>query len=307
YLVQVDSLGSKVWEHVYYITENDAAYRLTRCGDGGYAVIGNSSQSVTMRDVWLLRTDSLGDTLWTRLYGGQYNDAAAEIVGAADGGFAFAGYTYSFSGQPGTTRDGWLVRLAANGDTLWTRTFSGVYGEGGIFSSVSMLPDHGFLLSGTDDAHQGEGWVVQTDSLGNLVWQSAWGNITKDNWDHIVRAQPTDDGGCIAFGSSYTYSTPSFDAWMLKVDSLCVTGTEETPSANHQTPNSATIVRGCLYLPASAFTLHSSLFSLSGQKVLDLRPGPNDVSHLAPGVYFVRSTSRVNRSAPDGTKLVVQR
>jgi hypothetical protein len=51
------------------------------------------------------------------------------------------------------------------------------------------------------------------------------------------------------------------------------------------------IVRGVLFLPTSHFTLHSSLFSLSGQKVLDLHAGANDVSGLAPGVYFVRSRS----------------
>jgi hypothetical protein len=58
-----------------------------------------------------------------------------------------------------------------------------------------------------------------------------------------------------------------------------------------------TIVRGVLFSPPPAFTLYSSLFSLSGQKVLVLRPGPNDVSRLAPGVYFVqaRTQARVIR------------
>jgi hypothetical protein len=252
-----------------------------------------------MRDVWLLRTDSLGDTLWTRLYGGEYNDAAGDIAGTADGGFAFAGYTYSFSGQPGTRRDGWLVRLDSKGDTLWTRTFPGVYGQGGTFASVRILPDQGFLLSGTDDAHLGQGWLAQTDSLGNPVWQAAWGDITKENWDHIVRAQPTEDGGCIAFGSSYTYSTPSFDAWMLKVDSLCVAGIEETPSAGRQRTNAATIVRGVLMLGDRRPTTGArpELLDATGRKVLDLHPGPNDVNRLAPGVYFVRSSSQLTRVA----------
>jgi hypothetical protein len=48
-----------------------------------------------------------------------------------------------------------------------------------------------------------------------------------------------------------------------------------------------TVVRRVLFLPPSQFTLHSSLFSLSGQEVIDLKPGANDLSGLAPGVYFV--------------------
>jgi hypothetical protein len=54
----------------------------------------------------------------------------------------------------------------------------------------------------------------------------------------------------------------------------------------------ATIVRGVLRIPpVSPFTLHYSLFSLSGRKVLAFSPGPNDVSGLAPGVYFIRESA----------------
>ncbi len=30
------------------------------------------------------------------------------------------------------------------------------------------------------------------------------------------------------------------------------------------------------------------VLDITGRKVMGLRPGPNDVRHLAPGVYFVR-------------------
>jgi len=66
-----------------------------------------------------------------------------------------------------------------------------------------------------------------------------------------------------------------------------------------------TIVRGVLFLPASPFTLLSSLFSLAGQKVMELQSGPNDVSRLAPGIYFVRSASGVMRQAFGVTKVLV--
>ena len=101
------------------------------------------------------------------------------------------------------------------------------------------------------------------------------------------------------------YDTPGFANGVdLAGDYICVTedpvglrvfqfygaGVAETPSAEARMPNGGpTIVSGVLRLPLSQFTLHSSLFSLSGQKVMALRPGPNDVSRLAPGVYFVHA------------------
>jgi hypothetical protein len=68
-----------------------------------------------------------------------------------------------------------------------------------------------------------------------------------------------------------------------------------------------TVVRRVLYLPGSSLSLHpSSLFDRSGRIVLSLRPGANDVSHLAPGVYFVRTASREG-SDTDCRKLILTR
>jgi hypothetical protein len=70
----------------------------------------------------------------------------------------------------------------------------------------------------------------------------------------------------------------------------------------------ATVVRGVLFLQSSLLSPPSSLLSIDGRKVLDLRPGANDVSKLAPGVYFVRSgPSAASRQPSAVTKVVVTR
>ena len=69
-------------------------------------------------------------------------------------------------------------------------------------------------------------------------------------------------------------------------------GVEETPSAEVRTTNMAVLVRGVLWLtPATSRKPQASsrLMDITGRKVLDLRPDANDVSYLAPGVYFVCS------------------
>jgi aminopeptidase N len=101
--------------------------------------------------------------------------------------------------------------------------------------------------------------------------------------------------------------TPDPDNWVL--DSSFVTGIQETPNAELRTPSSRpTILRGVLSLPSSLLSLPSSLFSIDGRKVLNLKPGPNDVSHLVPGVYFVRLASSLERqSSSVVTKVIVTR
>jgi hypothetical protein len=67
-----------------------------------------------------------------------------------------------------------------------------------------------------------------------------------------------------------------------------------------------------LVLPqASSFKHQASswLLDIAGRKVLDLKPGPNDVRALAPGVYFVRERSAVSgkRSAFAARKVLITR
>jgi len=88
------------------------------------------------------------------------------------------------------------------------------------------------------------------------------------------------------------------------------TGVAETPSAKLQTPNrGATIVRGVLHLKANSEWRMASgvLLDVSGRSVMTLRPGANDVSRLAPGVYFVVEPGTRNEEPRTTTKLVVTR
>jgi len=83
---------------------------------------------------------------------------------------------------------------------------------------------------------------------------------------------------------------------------------EETPRSEVRWPNAATIVRGVLLLPSSLLSPPSSLFSPDGRKLMSLLPGSNDVSRLAPGVYFVRPAPSVKRDASSTvTKVIVTR
>jgi hypothetical protein len=87
---------------------------------------------------------------------------------------------------------------------------------------------------------------------------------------------------------------------------LTAGGVEETTNKGRGTPSDGpTIVRGVLLLPP-LLSPPSSLLSIDGRKVLDLRPGANDVSRLAPGVYFVR-TAGGRLSAIDCHKVVIQK
>ncbi len=67
-----------------------------------------------------------------------------------------------------------------------------------------------------------------------------------------------------------------------------------------------TVVRRALWLPSSLLTPCCSLLSIDGRTVIELQPGPNDLSRLAPGVYFVRTEpTAVSRQSLAVTKVIV--
>ncbi len=344
YLVKVDSSGIKEWEKVYVFSyeSTDIGFGIAKTYDGGYIITGYASLIGENRYLWLLRTDSEGDTLWTEVMGGGLGDGGFDVVETPDHGYIIAGYTSSYSSNPGVQADGWLVKTNSSGDTVWTNSFPGNNGVGGAFYSVQNTPDGGYILGGWDDANQWDGWMLKTDGTGNVLWSDSWGDITGQGWDHILCAQPTPDGGCIGFGASYTYSTPSYDGWMIKIDSLPV-GVEEkkavpisdspimfsvepnpfrdkteikwtlgtghsalgeNPITNDQCPMTISIydVGGRLVKSFSLFTPHSSLISSLSWDGKD-----NKGKRVKPGIYFIKIVGATSGLQPITKKVVVIR
>jgi YVTN family beta-propeller protein len=93
-------------------------------------------------------------------------------------------------------------------------------------------------------------------------------------------------------------------------------GIEETMNAEVRTTSAPTTVREILFLsglgtqsqsPGRDWVMSRAvLLDAAGRKVMDLRPGPNDVRRLGAGVYFVRAVSR-EPSAVSCHKVVIQR
>ena len=152
-------------------------------------------------------------TTWIRTYGGTAHDAANSVQQASDGGYIFAGYTSS--GRP--SRDFWLVKTDANGDTLWTKTWGG--SDTDEIWSVQQTTDGGYVLSGKEESSSAStnAWLSKTDTDGNILWTKIIGGSSTD---HFYSVQQTTDGGYILAGMTYSFGANNMDAWLVKTDSL---------------------------------------------------------------------------------------
>ncbi|HLG36310.1 MAG TPA: T9SS type A sorting domain-containing protein, partial [Bacteroidia bacterium] len=98
FLMKTDSLGSILWSRTYGGSSNDYPHSLIVTADGGYAISGYSSSFTNGNDdIYIIKTNAIGDTLWTRIYGSANQESAKSIRQTSDGGYVVCGKSNSFS------------------------------------------------------------------------------------------------------------------------------------------------------------------------------------------------------------------
>jgi hypothetical protein len=170
WLVKTDGNGNAQWNKTYGGTNGDAAYALVQTTEGGYALAGyTGSFGAGNRDFWLVKTDASGTMQWNKTYGGTGDDAASTMVQTVDGGYALAGYTWSFGVN--WLPDYWLVKTDSSGNMQWSRNYGGT--ESDYANALVQTVDGGYALVG-DTLSFGAGsydiWLVKTDIESGLAW-----------------------------------------------------------------------------------------------------------------------------------------
>ena len=112
-IYKTDSTLNLQWTKYYGTIYNEDIFDIQSTYDNGFVLVGYSKRPSRGKDVYIVRTDSQGDTLWTKTLGGAYDEQAYSVVQTSDSGFAVVGYTYSF-GAGGS--DAFFLKLKSNGD-----------------------------------------------------------------------------------------------------------------------------------------------------------------------------------------------
>jgi len=221
YLIKTDNNGDTTWTKTYGGQLYDFGYSVQQTTDGGYIVAGVSDQNYYRNnDVYLVRTDEDGYTLWTKTYGGDLNDYGYSVQQTTDGGYIITGATYRDQSAYGP--DVYLIKTDEDGDTLWTKTYGSYTNDtGAIGYSVQQTTDGGYIITGiigAYDATYKDVYLIKTDESGDTLWTKKYG---KQYIDGGYSVQQTMDGGYIITG--YTIlndSTSNYDVYLIKTNDI---------------------------------------------------------------------------------------
>ncbi|WP_337873532.1 T9SS type A sorting domain-containing protein [Ignavibacterium sp.] len=218
WLIKTDQSGNQQWTKTIGGLSSDGARSIAKTSDGGYIITGwtLSYGPGSIGNLWLVKTDSLGNMQWNKFFGGTDADRGLSVKQTIDGGYIATGYTASFGAG---LDDMYFVKTDGAGNTITVNTFGATgrdYGNCIIQSSDGGNVMAGYTLSfgaGGDDM-----WIVKTDNLGLVQeWNKTLGGTASDVANYLIE---TSDGSFVVVGHTLSFGAGLHDVWLIKSASV---------------------------------------------------------------------------------------
>ena len=300
YLVKTDASGDTVWTKTYGGEGDEIGNWIQETSDNGYIICGSTnSYGFGANDIYVIKTNIMGDTIWTKTYGGEDHDIGNCIQVTKDDGCIVLGITNSLGNG---ASDVYLLELNSSGDTIWTQVYGGTENDEPI--SVKETEDQGYIIVGLTEsfgAGSGDVWLIRTDSAGDTLWTQTYGGT---EFDEAPSIQLTRDGGYILVGTTESFGAGSGDVWLIKTTSdlsgIIEDHITEIPVdfvLNQNYPNPFNPSTKITFTLPKTETIKLQVYNTLGQMVGNLvedklQAGSHAVefntSHLPSGVYFYR-------------------
>ncbi len=182
--------------------------------DNGYVITGYTTAIGSgLHDVFLVKLDSIGNSIWIKTYGGTNGDYGNSVRQTSDSGYIVTGYTGSFNTLFG---DIYTIKTDKYGDTLWTRTFG--FGNYDFGQSIAETSDHGFLVAGASYDTGGTNYntlLLRYDSIGELLWSKEFFIPVEDVPIAIYKLS---SGGFILGGYRANAVTHHYQVFLMQID-----------------------------------------------------------------------------------------
>ncbi len=308
-LVRLDSAGNEEWVRSYDEprVQGSTTNGVAETRDSGFILCGDATDYMGSY-VRLVRTNSAGDTLWTRLLSGPVGPSLRAVCETPDRGFLAVGSEFATAQSRNVV---YLVRTDSAGATVWTRDIAPADTNAGSEArALCVTRDGGYAIAGKIDwGDSARAWLVKLDAGFDTVWTSV---LPGKSREQVTAVWQTADGGYVLAGTS---DPPNDSILLFKTDSV---GHVEVGIAEEQTapgrrigltvrPNPASgVVKVEWSLPARS-TASVSVYDITGKQVYSafgLRTTSFllGLRSLPSGVYVVSLESDCGRAT---RKLVI--
>lgn len=230
YLIKLDKYLNQYWQKTFGGADWDFGSDIDFTADGNLIMLGSTySYGNGNSDLYLIKSDLNGDTIWTKTFGGPQDEVPGSVRSTPDGGFIIASTTFSLGD---TTGDGWILKLNSAGDTLWTKKYSYPFADDA--KSVIETSDGKYAVTGRKEYAGNSEMHVYLFDQNAMLFDTTYGGIDYEDGVDIVE---TATGGFALVGNSWSlgFANNSVDCYFVKVTN---SGGFDT-ATTHGDPNAA--------------------------------------------------------------------
>jgi hypothetical protein len=212
-LIKLNSNGDTLWTRTYGSSLDDLGYNVIPTQDGNLLLSGISySSSIDARsDIYLIKVNLDGDTIWTKTYVDEGMEVAYHILETQNGEFLVTGTNQDTSSE----RELYFLKVSADGTPIWNKKIGPATGKWG-YSTIELsngdLLTCGKITVGNDS----QILVVRTDDHGNALWEKAYGESYFTEQGNSL--QQNADGSFIIAGSTHEEHSGESGIALLKID-----------------------------------------------------------------------------------------
>ncbi|QRR00889.1 CBM96 family carbohydrate-binding protein [Dyadobacter sandarakinus] len=238
WILNLSANGTINWQKTIGTTNHEFLNDMEVTPDGGLAIAGGSSPITPLgsgyNHGWFVKLSASGELQWSRDYYVNFNFMQLAAVTLVPGG----GYLLGADTSGGEDVGGayYLIRVSAEGTTLWTKEIRGVNGGNNgnsALRSILATPDGGFLVGGlsrdqagndkSEDSYYGDYWVVKITADGVIEWDKT---IQANDFERFEGMQLSSDGGYFLWGDTQSVvdldktdaNSGVVNGWLVKLD-----------------------------------------------------------------------------------------
>lgn len=219
YLIKTDPNGKKNWIKTFgEIDHIEWGKWVQQTFDGGYIILGiEDVNNVYSSNIYLLKTDELGNKLWDRTF--EPPSAGYIIRQTSDGGYIILGYSESPSIGEGI----YIIKTDSEGNQIWYRTINNnFFNINWCNPDIKQTTDGGFIVLGTlnmvesPDYDSIDFYLIKLDSEGNTTWNKTYGAGKKNEYGCCILQ--TSDSHFILAGIEQKRDSYNTSTLIIKTD-----------------------------------------------------------------------------------------
>jgi len=143
-ITKIDKKGKTLFRAIYGEKQNDEGRAIARLSDGNFIAVG-SSESYSKdgdKDFFVVKIKPDGHKIWQKVFGGDRDEEAFDVVGTGNGGALIVGYTESFGHG---NKDIFILFIDKNGKEIWSKFLGGENDD--VANAITVVND-GFYVAG---------------------------------------------------------------------------------------------------------------------------------------------------------------